>query len=95
MEKIMLNLLGWIIVGGLAGWIASIIAGRNRQQGCVMNIVVGVIGAALGGLLYNIITGQGFNFSFSSFNISSLGGFLVALVGAVVLLLIVNIFQRK
>jgi len=91
----MIHILGWIIVGGIAGWLASVIAGRNRQQGCLMNVIVGVIGAALGGLGYNLITGQGFEFSFSSFDITSLGGFVVALVGAVVLLLIVNLFQRK
>ena len=91
----MIHILGWIIVGGIAGWLASVIAGRNRQQGCLMNVIVGVIGAALGGLGYNLITGQGFEFSFSSFDITSLGGFMVALVGAVVLLVIVNLFQRK
>ena len=91
----MIHILGWIIVGGIAGWLASVIAGRNRQQGCLMNVIVGVIGAALGGLGYNLITGQGFEFSFSSFDITSLGGFVVALVGAVVLLVIVNLFQRK
>ena len=91
----MWHIIGWIVVGGLAGWLASIIAGRNRQQGCLMNVIVGVIGAALGGVGYNLITGKGIDFSFSSFDITSWGGFLVALVGAVVLLLIVNLFQRK
>ena len=91
----MWSILGWIIVGGIAGWLASIIAGRNQQQGCLMNVIVGVIGAALGGVAYNLITGQGFSFDFGSFDITSLGGFLVALVGAVVLLLIVNLFQRR
>jgi uncharacterized membrane protein YeaQ/YmgE (transglycosylase-associated protein family) len=89
------TILGWIIVGGIAGWLASIIVGRNDQQGCLMNIIVGVIGAAIGGVVYNLITGEGFDFSFSDFSITSLSGFLVALLGAIVLLLIVNWFQKR
>jgi len=89
------TILVWIVVGGVAGWLASIIAGRNDQQGCLMNIIVGVVGAALGGVAYNLITGKGFTFSFGSFDITSLTGFLVALVGAIVLLLIVNWFQKR
>jgi len=91
----MWNVIGWIVVGGIAGWLASIIAGRNQQQGCLMNVIVGVIGAALGGVVYNLISGKGFTFDFGSFDITSLVGFLVALVGAVVLLVIVNLFQRR
>jgi uncharacterized membrane protein YeaQ/YmgE (transglycosylase-associated protein family) len=91
----MWSIIGWVVVGGIAGWVASMIVGRNDQQGCLMNIVVGVIGAALGGIVYNLISGQGFSFSFDSFDITSLTGFLVALVGAVVLLLIVNWFQKR
>jgi uncharacterized membrane protein YeaQ/YmgE (transglycosylase-associated protein family) len=91
----MWNIIGWIVVGGIAGWLASIIAGRSQQQGCLMNVIVGVIGAALGGVVYNLITGQGLSFDFGSFDITSLGGFLVALVGAVILLVIVNLFQRR
>jgi len=91
----MWSIIGWIVVGGIAGWVASMIVGRNDQQGCLMNIVVGVIGAALGGIVYNLISGQGFSFSFDSFDITSLTGFLVALVGAVVLLLIVNFIQKR
>jgi uncharacterized membrane protein YeaQ/YmgE (transglycosylase-associated protein family) len=91
----MCDLLGWIIVGGLVGWLASIITGRNRRQGCLMNVVVGVVGAALGGLAYNLIAGRGLTFSFGSFDITSIGGFVVALVGAVGLLLILNIIQQR
>ena len=89
------HILGWIIVGGIAGWLASIITGRNNQQGCIMNIIVGTIGAILGGVAYNLITGNGFTFSFDSIDITSIGGFLVALVGAIVLLLIVNFIQKR
>jgi uncharacterized membrane protein YeaQ/YmgE (transglycosylase-associated protein family) len=91
----MCSILGWIILGGIAGWLASIITGRNQRQGCIMNIIVGVIGAAIGGALYNLISGRGFSFAFGSFDISSLGGFVVAIVGAVILLAILNIIQRE
>jgi uncharacterized membrane protein YeaQ/YmgE (transglycosylase-associated protein family) len=93
-RKSMWNLLGWIIFGGIAGWLASIITGRNRQQGCLLNIVVGVIGAFLGGVLYNLLTGQGLTFS-EPLSVTSLTGFLVALGGAVVLLFVVNLITKR
>ena len=90
----MWSLLGWIIVGAIAGWLASKITGRDAQQGWLMNIIVGIIGAFLGGLGYNLITGQGFTFS-PAFDITSLVGFAVALVGAVVLLAVINLVTKK
>ena len=89
-----LNLLGWFVFGGLAGWLASIITGRNNRQGCLMNVIVGVIGAFIGGAIYSLIWGDGVNFGFT-LNISSLTGFIVAVAGAVILLLIVNLFTRR
>jgi len=90
----MWNLLGWIIFGGIAGWLASIITGRNQQQGCLMNIVVGIVGAFLGGLGYNLLTGNGLTFS-EPLSVTSLTGFIVALVGAIVLLFIVNLVTKR
>lgn len=84
----------WIVVGAIIGWLASIITGRNQQQGFLIDIVVGIVGAFLGGLGYNLITGQGLTLS-SGVDITSVGGFVVALIGAVVLLLIVNLFTRS
>ena len=89
----MLNFIIWIVVGAVIGWLASIITGRNRQQGFLMDIVVGIIGAFLGGVGYSLITGGGLNTS--SVDITSLGGFVVALIGAVVLLVIVNLISRS
>lgn len=80
-----MNILLWIVFGALAGWIASLLVGKN--QGLLTNIVVGVIGALLGGWLFDQFGGQGV----TGFNLSSL---LVAVVGAVVLLVIVRLFQR-
>jgi uncharacterized membrane protein YeaQ/YmgE (transglycosylase-associated protein family) len=90
----MINLIIWIVLGGLAGWLASIVTGRNQQQGCLMNVIVGVIGASVGGLIYNLLTGGGFSFDFN-FDIGSMTGFLVAVGGAIVLLLIVNLLTGR
>jgi uncharacterized membrane protein YeaQ/YmgE (transglycosylase-associated protein family) len=81
-----MSIIAWIVFGAIAGWIASIIAGTNRRQGCLTNIVVGVIGAFVGGLLMEIVTGRGFSFDFS------LPSFVVAILGAVILL---AIFRRR
>ena len=90
----MCDLLGWIVFGGLAGWLASLITGRNERQGCLMNVLVGVVGAFIGGLGYSLISGGGLDFGFA-LKPTSLLGFVVAVVGAVVLLVIVNLFTRR
>lgn len=84
-----MNFLVWLIFGALAGWIASMIAGTNRQQGCLIDIIVGIVGAFVGGFLYSSLTGRSFN---AGFNIPSL---LIAIVGAVILLFIVKAIQRN
>lgn len=76
-----LGIIGWIVLGGLAGWIASMIAGNNARQGLVGNIIVGIIGAFIGGFVVGLFGGQGV----TGFNI---GSFLTALLGAVILLFI-------
>lgn len=83
-----MNIIAWIILGGLAGWIASMIAGTNAQMGLLANIIVGVLGAFLGGFLMNALGGTGVD----GFSVWSL---LVATLGAVVLLLIVKAFNRS
>lgn len=90
----MWDLLGWIVFGGIAGWLASIITGRNQRQGCLMNIIVGIIGAFVGGLIYNLVSGGGLDFGFA-FGPTSLVGFAVAVLGAVVLLSVVNLLTRR
>lgn len=80
--------LGAIIIGGLAGWVASMIMKTDGSMGLLMNIVVGVIGAIIGNLLLPVfgVTGTtGF----------SLWSFVVALVGAMVLLFIVKLFTGR
>lgn len=83
-----MGIIGWLIIGALAGWIASMITGNDRQMGAGMNILVGIIGGFLGGLAMNLIGGVGV----TGFNLWSL---FVAVIGAIILLAIVNAFSRK
>jgi uncharacterized membrane protein YeaQ/YmgE (transglycosylase-associated protein family) len=81
--------LAWIIFGAIAGWVASMIAGTNERQGCIIDIVVGIIGALVGGFLVQFLTGRPFDVGF---NITS---FIVAVVGAVVLLAVVKLIRGR
>ncbi|MFT3708730.1 MAG: GlsB/YeaQ/YmgE family stress response membrane protein [Archangium sp.] len=74
-----MSFCGWIVLGGLAGWIASMIAGNNARQGLIGNVVVGIIGSFVGGMVFNFFGGVGV----TGFNLYSFG---VALVGAVITL---------
>jgi uncharacterized membrane protein YeaQ/YmgE (transglycosylase-associated protein family) len=82
------GILSWIIFGALAGWVASMIAGTNRQQGWLENIIVGIIGAFLGGFLFGLLTGSRTYFEWT------IGSFVVAVIGAVVLLFILRLVRR-
>ena len=84
----MINFIAWILFGALAGWIASIIMKTNAEQGALGNIIVGIIGAFIGGFLFRTLTGN----DVTGFNIGSL---VIAIVGAVILLAIVKMFRRS
>lgn len=79
-----------IVIGGIIGWLASMIMRTDAQQGIILNIIVGIVGALLAGFLLNPLIGGG-NIMDGDFSISAL---LVSLLGAVVLLAIVNLFRR-
>ena len=79
-----MGIIIWLIVGGIVGWLASIIMKRDGQQGILLNVVVGIIGAMISGFLL----GGGIN---SAITVTS---FLYSLVGAIILLLIVNLVTR-
>lgn len=85
-----MGLILWLIIGGVVGWLASVIMRRDAQQGIVLNIVVGIVGAVLAGWLISPLVGIG---TINSGGLS-LGSFLVSLLGAVILLAIVNLFRR-
>jgi len=82
----MIGILVWLIVGGIVGWLASILMRTDAQQGILLNIVVGIIGAFIGGMIF---TGGSINEA-----PLSLTAFLVSLLGAVILLAIINLFRR-
>jgi uncharacterized membrane protein YeaQ/YmgE (transglycosylase-associated protein family) len=84
-----MGIIIWLIVGGIVGWLASMIMKTDGQQGIVLNVVVGIIGAFIGGLLIGPMLGAG------SINGGlSVMSFIVSLIGAVILLAIVNLFRR-
>jgi len=82
-----MSILGWILFGAIAGWLASILTGRNQRQGCFVNIAVGVLGAFIGGALFRALGGAGV----TGFNPWSM---LVAVVGAVILLGLLEVIKR-
>lgn len=86
-----MNLLLWIIMGGVIGWIASMIMDTDAEQGIFLNIVVGVIGAFVAGMFLSPLLGVG-TINQSNFSLPSL---LISLVGAVILLGVVNVFRRR
>ena len=85
-----MNFIIWLVVGGIVGWVASMIMKRDAQQGVILNIVVGIVGAFLGGLLISPLLGIS---TINQGNIS-VPSILVSLGGAVILLALVNAFTR-
>ena len=85
-----MNFLIWIVVGGIIGWLASMLMHTDAEQGPFLNIVVGIIGAVLGGWLIAPLVGAG-TINQGDFSIA---GLVVSFVGAVILLAIVNLFRR-
>jgi uncharacterized membrane protein YeaQ/YmgE (transglycosylase-associated protein family) len=84
-----MNIIIWLIIGGVVGWLASIIMRTDAQQGILMNVVVGIIGALIAGFLISPLLG------IATINEGlSVGTFLVSLGGAIILLAIVNMFRR-
>lgn len=85
-----MGIISWFIFGGIAGWVASLIAGTNARQGCLLNVIIGVVGAMIGGAIMEFFTGG--DFAFRAFSLSS---FIVAVVGSLILLAIVNAAQKR
>jgi uncharacterized membrane protein YeaQ/YmgE (transglycosylase-associated protein family) len=82
------NIIVWIIVGAIAGWLASIVMKTNRQQGLIEDIVIGIVGAFIGGFVLTLLPGvtpaQGLN----------VGGILTAFIGAIILIAILRAIRR-
>ncbi|RKH44879.1 GlsB/YeaQ/YmgE family stress response membrane protein [Corallococcus sicarius] len=82
-----MGICSWLVLGGIAGWLASIIKGTNARMGMLANIVAGIVGAMLGGWVFSFFGGRGV----TGFNLYSL---LVATVGAVLLLSILQAIRK-
>jgi uncharacterized membrane protein YeaQ/YmgE (transglycosylase-associated protein family) len=85
-----MNLIIWLLVGGVIGWLASILMRTNDQQGMLLNVIVGLVGALLGGWFISPLVGVG-TINQNNFSLPAL---MVSLVGAVILLGIVNVVRR-
>ena len=85
-----MNFIIWLIVGGIVGWLASIVMRTDAQQGMFLNVVVGVVGALLGGWFISPLLGAG-TINQNDFSLAGLG---VSFLGALILLAIVNLIRR-
>lgn len=85
-----MNFIIWLIVGGIIGWLASIMMKTDGQQGLILNVIVGIVGAMLGGWFISPMIGAGT----INQNDFSLAGLFVSFIGAVILLAIVNLIRR-
>lgn len=86
----MINFIIWIVVGGILGWLASMVMHTDAQQGPLLNIIVGIVGSFLAGLVLSPLLGIS-TINSGNFSIEAL---IVSFVGAVILLAIVNLFRR-
>jgi uncharacterized membrane protein YeaQ/YmgE (transglycosylase-associated protein family) len=85
-----MNIIIWLVVGGLIGWVASMVMRTDGQQGIILNVVVGIVGATLGGWFLSPLVGA----STINQNNFSVSGLVVSFLGAVILLAIVNLVRR-
>lgn len=83
-----MSIIGWIVFGALAGWVASLVL-RDKARGCLTNMVVGILGSLLGGFVYQIATGRTWDFGW---HWSSFG---VAVLGSLALLLIISLVTHR
>lgn len=84
-----MGIIAWIIFGALAGWVAGKLAGTGDQMGCLANIFVGIAGAAIGGVLYKVLTDEKWDWAFN------FPSFLVAVIGSVVLLALLRFIRGR
>lgn len=86
----MINFIIWLIVGGIIGWLASMVMRTDAQQGIVLNVIVGIVGSMIGGLLIAPLLGAG---SINQGDFSAMG-LVASFLGAVILLALVNLVRR-
>jgi uncharacterized membrane protein YeaQ/YmgE (transglycosylase-associated protein family) len=86
----MINFIIWLVVGGIIGWLASLVMRTDAAQGIVLNVIVGIVGAMLGGWLISPLLSGG-TINQGDFSIV---GLVISFVGALILLAIVNLIRR-
>ena len=86
-----MNLIIWLVVGGLIGWVASLVMGTDARQGVLLNVVVGIVGALIAGFVLTPMLGGG---TINSGDFSALG-LLMSLLGAILLLFLVRLMRRS
>lgn len=86
-----MNIIIWLAIGGLVGWIASLVMRTDAQQGVFLNVVVGIVGAVIAGWLISPLVGV----PTINQDALSIGAIVVSLIGAVILLAVVNLFRRS
>jgi len=86
----MVNFIVWVIVGGVIGWLASLVMRTDAQQGTLLNIIVGIVGAFVAGLVLSPL----FGIPTINEGAFSLPALLISLLGAIILLAVVNLFRR-
>jgi uncharacterized membrane protein YeaQ/YmgE (transglycosylase-associated protein family) len=86
-----MNFIIWLVIGGIIGWLASMVMRTDAQQGVILNVVVGIVGAMLGGWLLSPLLGA----PTINSGVISIGSLLVSFLGAVILLAIVNLISRN
>jgi len=86
-----MGIILWLVIGGVIGWLASLVMRRDGSQGIILNIVVGIVGAVLGGWLLSPLLGA----PTINSGVISIGSVLVSFLGAVILLAIVNLIARN
>ncbi len=85
-----MGIIAWLIFGGLVGWIASMIMGTDAQQGMLMNIIVGIVGAFIGGFVAQLL-----GFGAEGFQFFDIGSWITAILGAVILIFLVRQFTGR
>lgn len=85
-----MNVIVWLVVGGVIGWLASMVMKTDNQQGILLNVVVGIVGAVVAGWVISPLVGAG-TINQGNFSLPSL---VVSFIGAVILLAVVNLFRR-
>jgi uncharacterized membrane protein YeaQ/YmgE (transglycosylase-associated protein family) len=89
MRRLDMSIIGWLIIGAVAGWLASMVTGRNEEMNWLENIIVGIVGALIGGFLYGVITSSDWTSTFS------MGTLLVATLGAIGVLFVYNAVRSR